>query len=205
MRRHAFILAATLLIPGIAASQTVYKWVDEDGEVHYSQSLPPERTDEAHEQLASDGRITARIERAPSREERERLAEELAREADEQERARIRASQDRLLLAAYPTEEDLVRSMQAELGRIDSELLSLHASLESARGYFSELVTRAAERERRAEPVPEELAERIQSARATIERLSGQVSRARERRARREAEYRDDLARYRAIQSASHG
>lgn len=205
MRRYACILSAAWLITAVASAQTVYKWVDEDGEVHYSHSLPPERSDDAHEQLASDGRITARVERAPSREERERLAEQLAREADEEERARIRASQDRLLLAAYPSEEDLVRNMEAELDQIDSERLSVETSLESARGYFSELVTRAAELERRAEEVPQELAGRIQSARRTIQRLAEQLSRVNERRARKEEAYQADLERYRALRPPATG
>jgi hypothetical protein len=32
-----------LLASADAATQTVYKWVDENGETHYSQTLPPER------------------------------------------------------------------------------------------------------------------------------------------------------------------
>jgi glutaredoxin len=43
--RLAAALAAALLMPALAAAQSnVYRWVDKDGKVHYSDTLPPEPT-----------------------------------------------------------------------------------------------------------------------------------------------------------------
>lgn len=41
--RLAALLAAALMLPALAAAQTnVYRWVDKDGKVHYSDTPPPE-------------------------------------------------------------------------------------------------------------------------------------------------------------------
>ena len=43
--RLAAALAAALLLPALAAAQSnVYRWVDKDGKVHYSDTPPPEPT-----------------------------------------------------------------------------------------------------------------------------------------------------------------
>lgn len=201
MRRNVSLIAALCLCLPVAA-QTVYKWVDEEGEVHYSHALPPDQAERAHERLAADGRVAERVDRAPTQEERERLAAQLAVERDEAERARIRASQDRLLLAAYPTEDHLQRSMDSELEVIESERRSVTSSLSSAQGYFQELVARAAELERQGEPVPDELKGRIDSSRQSIRRLTAQLAKIDRRWAEVKQGFEQDLDRYRQLNSS---
>jgi hypothetical protein len=53
------ILSSLCLITGlmlaVSADAKVYKWVDENGEVHYSESLPPDFEDKKADVLNSEG------------------------------------------------------------------------------------------------------------------------------------------------------
>src|SRR6056297_2528217 len=106
MKRFLFANLLLLLSTGVCA-QTVYKWVDENGDVHYSQTLPPEQNDKAHERLTEDGLLAERIDRVMTSEERAELEAATEREQEAATRVRLQQQQDRLFLAAFPTEEDL--------------------------------------------------------------------------------------------------
>ena len=67
-----------------AVAQDVYKWVDENGEVHYSQTLPPERASDAHDRLTRDGLLAERVDRVKTADE---LAELESQREEQREQA----------------------------------------------------------------------------------------------------------------------
>ena len=74
----AVVLAGVLAVPD-ASAQKLYRWVDEDGKVQYSQSLPPEAVDRARRELsARSGMTTGEVDRALSDDERAEAAAEAA-------------------------------------------------------------------------------------------------------------------------------
>ncbi len=206
------VFVLTLLLPWLgsllshaAHAQTVYKWVDQNGEVHYSQSLPPERVLEPHERLSADGRVVERVERAPTAEERARLAAALELEKDERERERLRSSQDRLLLAAFPSEQDLIQATRQELDLIDAQRSALQRSIDSNQEFFRQLVAQAAALERQSEPVPDELGRRISDARSRLDDLHQQMDKIEERHAAVVSSGAADLERYRSLRQPERG
>ena len=49
------LLSAAMVAEGGQKEQKVYRWVDENGEVHYTQSLPPDFHDKKHDVLDNRG------------------------------------------------------------------------------------------------------------------------------------------------------
>jgi hypothetical protein len=49
------LLSAAMVAEGGQKEQKVYRWVDENGEVHYTQSLPPDFQDKKHDVLDERG------------------------------------------------------------------------------------------------------------------------------------------------------
>ncbi|MCX8099354.1 MAG: DUF4124 domain-containing protein, partial [Casimicrobiaceae bacterium] len=77
----AIVLIASAL--AVAAQAQLYRWVDEQGRVQYSDTLPPQATDRARAKLRPDGIVLEKVERAPTAEEKRAQAlreEQLARE-----------------------------------------------------------------------------------------------------------------------------
>ena len=50
-----FFLSAASLAAGSAMAAKVYRWVDENGEVYYSEKLPPDFEDKKHDELDHRG------------------------------------------------------------------------------------------------------------------------------------------------------
>lgn len=194
-----FVLVNLLLLAGALDAQTVYKWVDENGDVHYSQTLPPERAQDAHDRLTADGLVAERVERVRTEEERAAIEEERARQREVAEQARLEAQQDRLFLAAFPTEADVRRAIESRRENVEAERRSVLSLLEQARSRFASAVREAAEFERSGKPVPEHLSRRIEDARASVRDLDGRLEGIENRLVELDKELSADLARHRRL------
>ena len=53
-RISAGILAFCLVLSPAVMAEDVYRWTDENGEVHYGRTLPPEYADKPHEIRSAD-------------------------------------------------------------------------------------------------------------------------------------------------------
>lgn len=171
------LLIILLLLTASAWGQSVYKWVDENGEVHYSQTLPPERAGEAHDRLTNDGLLAERVDRVKTAEELAELKAEQAKRKEQAEQQRIQAQQDRLFLAAFPTEEDVRQAIQSRREAVIAERGSVESLIEQGRARFAARVERAAALERRGEAVPESIIEQIATDRAAIRELNDRLDR----------------------------
>lgn len=188
-----------LLFAALAEAQTVYKWVDENGDVHYSQTLPPERSQDAHDRLAADGTVAERIDRVRTAEERAALEAERARQREAAEQARLEAQQDRLFLAAFPTEADIRRAIESRREHVEAERRSVKSLVDQARTHFAGALERAAELERAGQSVPEHVATQIRQARADLRRFNERLARIDNRLENLDRELAAELARHRRL------
>lgn len=139
-----------------AAEKTkkLYRWVDKDGKVQFSDTLPQEALDQARTEInASSGRTTGEVERALTDEEqaeRDRLAAEQAiqQRADEKERQTEEA-----MLASFQTEEDLRRSYGVRVTLMQENLNAIEAGIGSQRNSLTSLLADASEAELAGRPV----------------------------------------------------
>lgn len=188
-----------MLAAPLAPAQTVYKWVDEDGNVHYSQTLPPDQVEREHDRLTPDGLLAERIARAPTAEERAALAERIRLEKNESERMRLQAQQDRLFLAAFPTEADIERTMQSRRDTVMNERRTVESLIDQNRAGFNDMVQQAAAYERQGEAVPPWLAEQIAGDRVKLRDLAQRLREIDQRLADLETERQAELERHRSL------
>ncbi len=186
-------------ITATVLAQSVYKWVDEDGNIHYSQALPPERVREAHERLSPDGLVIERVARVQSEQERAELEALQRQQAEESERQRLQAQQDRLFLAAYPTEQHLRRANSAIRETLESERRSLLSVIDQTRARFSSGIEQAAAYERRGEDVPDYLEQQVADARNRLAELNEQLGNLDRRMQDLDAELSANLERHRRL------
>ena len=195
----AVLTILLLLLAASAEGQSVYKWVDENGEVHYSQTLPPDRAGQAHDRLTEEGLLAERVDRVKTAEELAELKAEQAERKEQAEKRRIQAQQDRLFLAAFPTEQDVRQSIQSRRQTVIAELDSVRSLIEQGRARFAARVERAAALERRGEPVPDSLVEYIASDRAAIRELNDRLDRINARLDALDQELSAELQRHRRL------
>ena len=107
MRKMNIAIALAILLPVLAhatQNNAVYRWVDEDGILHYGDSVPAEYA-ELEKQIINDAGIIVAVLRGKKTEEE--IAEELrlAQIADEKEKQR---RDDSALLATYQNIDEIV-------------------------------------------------------------------------------------------------
>ena len=166
---HLLLLTALLTVSS-AFGGRMYKWVDENGQVHYSNQLPPEATQQKREVINDQGR-TMKVYRAPltpeEKIEEKRLAE---LEARKKELAEKRANHDRSLLATYSRKEDMYPVRDAKISAIESLIKVTNSRKRSLQNRLLELTEEAAGYERSGKQPPASLLSRISNLRKQIAR-----------------------------------
>jgi hypothetical protein len=160
MRKVAVSIAAvvSLVVAGLAESQSgkkLYRWTDENGEVHYTDQLPPEAAKNARDQLNERGRSVESVDRARTPDEQAAFEAEQARLAAEQRIAEDRAQMDAVLIGSYPTEADLARAYKERFDLVERSIESAQVSIASQEKSLTDMLTHAADLERDGKAVPE--------------------------------------------------
>ena len=198
------IVVATTVALGLLASSAVsaaklYKWVDENGNVHYSDQVPPNQAKQARSELNDQGVAVKQVDRALT-------AEELAaRRAEEQAAADAAAAiaaereRDRTLLDSYASEEDITRSYNQRVDLLDQTIEARKVEIGLREKNLADLVGRAADTERSGRAVPEVLQKMIKDERTEIERQRGDIKKREQERVQAEKDYKVDINRYREV------
>ena len=119
-----FLLALASLAVHAGETERVYKWVDENGQVHYGDSIPPEYSD-LPKQVLNEHAVT--VDHLEGRKTEEQLAAEAkAKELAMQKELQLRA--DKALLATYLSVEEIVmhRDRRIELFQAQSRVTELY-------------------------------------------------------------------------------
>lgn len=108
-----YLLPLVLCVVMAPAQAKMYKWVDAQGNVHYSDTLPPASAGRGNAEIGKTGQMVKKTESAEEKRAR------LAREAESAEKKKIEMEQkrkDRALLSTYTTEQeiDLARNRALE-------------------------------------------------------------------------------------------
>ncbi len=126
MRLSVFVVLSCLVLPLSAAAQqnATYRWVDDDGVIHYGDSIPPEYAEKPKQVLNEQGVAVQHLEGKKTAEEleAERVAEELRQKQELQRRA------DMALLATYVnvSEIEMHRDRRIELFQAQARVTELY-------------------------------------------------------------------------------
>lgn len=186
----AFLLGA-LLPPESAWAQRqpqqqgakkVYRWVDEEGNVHYSESLPPNWQGESHDELGHDGIVREEdvshappppVEQKPDAEQDKsalpRDKSGLPRPEPLYSDAEKQQHMDRLLMLRYRSEEELVEAMEVEINQLKYDERLLTATRESLQASLRSNIDTAGHRQRAGIAVDENTFQEIKRLRAQLQ------------------------------------
>lgn len=102
------------------------KWVDEDGQVHYGDRIPPEYLRGEHSVINEQGievrKNAAMKTEAELKREAELLKHKQSEERKRQIEARKQALRDRVLTDTFTSENDLVIARDARVEAVDSQI-----------------------------------------------------------------------------------
>lgn len=178
----------------------VYKWVDEDGQIHYGDSIPPEYSD-LPKQVLNEHAVT--VDHLEGRKSEEQLvAEAKAKELEMQKELQRRA--DQALLATYLSVEEIVmhRDRRIELFQAQSRVTELY--LRNLEQRLSKLKREAARyrpynEDTDAPLISQDLVADINETKATIARHEKNLQKFRDDERQMVARFEGDINRFKAL------
>jgi len=195
----AFVIAGPAWAAGPTTLHQRYKWTDGEGNLHYSDALPPEAAKYGYEIVNPQGVVIKHVDRAKTAEERAAAKAEIAKAQAAKDSADARVRNDKQLLAAYPTEDDLKRAQHQQADMMDTNLTSARVSLQSQEKSLAELLGHAAELDSNGKPIPPVLTKKITDMRKQVDEQRTYISRKQKERDDTVAHFDDELAHYRGL------
>lgn len=188
-------LGATLVLFAAfsaTAEAKLYKWVDDKGETHYGEVIPPEYADKDKVQFNEKGREIKKKEAGSKDASEKKSAEE--------ERALIdRRRKDKALVSTYSNEKEIDlardRNLQQVEARINSVQLLVKSAQESLDGYRKE----ADGLQKAGNKIPASLQTDVNNAEIKLARLKQDLAKAEEKAAAVRASFEADKMRYREL------
>jgi hypothetical protein len=210
MHRRVLIAAAWagLLIGAVALAQPPqkgghfrYKWVDAQGQAHYSDSLSDEAIRRGYDVVNNQGMVVRHVDRPLTAAERKAAEARQEAAAVAEQKRQQQASADQRLLAAYPTEADFAASQQAELDNLTQAIRTTRMNLRSQEENLSELLSHAANIQAGGDHVPHALSKRIAEQRASVTDQRATLKHQVEEREQAEQAVQKRLAHYRQLKA----
>ena len=203
------IFSASLVDAGPKTEQKVYRWVDENGEVHYTQSLPPDFQDKTHYVLDEQGIVRQEGESLvpppPEPVEEDELGE-LPRDSSGLKRPKPlyteeqkQAKMDRFLLLRYDSEQEIEDAMTVEIKQLEYDRRLMQQSRDSMLQSYTGRIKQAANRQRSGTEVESETISSIMELQARLEVNAGSLASLKAREDDIRKDFGAELERYRYL------
>ncbi len=203
-----FFLSAAILAAGSAMAAKVYRWVDENGQVHYSEKLPPDFEDKKHDELDSRGIVRVKNKSLvpppplPNPETEEEF-EELPRDSSGMKRPKalysdeeVQGRMDGFLLLRYASEQEILNAMTVEIGQVEYDRALLQTSRQSLTEAYRGQIREAATRQRSGVEVDPQITKSIANFQTRLETYSTSLADLQKREDKIIADFGAQLERY---------
>jgi len=168
MRFSFLALALAILSCSFFVQAKMYKWADEDGQIHFGDKIPQKYLVKEHDELNEHGMKT-------KHREAEKTAEEKARERHlEKERNKAAVAEkkqkqlDRVLFDTYTTERDLVIARDSRLDSYATQIKLSEAYIDDTNKNIESMEKQVARIKASGREVPKDLYDRIDSGKQQV-------------------------------------
>jgi hypothetical protein len=154
-------------------AKKMYRWVDEHGDIYFSDQVPPEQAKHSRASLSKTGRVLEITEKAKTKEqlEQEKRLDELRKQQE-----KIIANQkahDKALLSTFHSKEDMLFAIQTKTEILDKQKNTFEYNLNRFTEQLKKQQKEAAVFERDAQPVPKKLLDEIILTQSRIAQAQG--------------------------------
>ena len=208
------LIAWSLLLTGLCTTSTtisankLFKWVDENGQIRYSDRLPAYQSSERFQTLAPDGRVLDTREKAKTpeqirleRAEKKRLEAEASKIATQKAKIlSVKKHHDDVLMLTYTSETEILEARNERIEVIDSVLKILNKEKTIEEEHLKEQQIRAQKNFiDKNQKVPGGLAQNIEYSTAKIQSKQDLMDIKKTERDKLIFQYEEDINRYREL------
>jgi hypothetical protein len=170
-RSRLFLLAIVLAVAA-NANAGIKCWTNKEGVKECGNTVPPEYAQQAHDEKSSTGMTIKHTGRSKTPEE---IANERSiKEAEDKKQAEAKAiadkqaAKDKVLLATFSSEDDLALARDGQIANVNSQVKLAESRISKLQKALDQLITKAADRERRSQKIPPEITKEIGNLREQI-------------------------------------
>lgn len=198
MNKFIIFTAVTLLFSLQVHAKKLYKWVDENGQVHYSDKVPAEQIKNEHQELNDQAVVLENVGKAKTKEQlkAERLAEEerlrQLKIAEKEEQKR------QMIIKSYANEGEIIRLKEERLFAIEKNIEGAKQNLVFQKKSLEDMMKMAADRERSGQEVSEVLLNRIKTIEEKIQYQNEFIVAKEKEVTKVNKQFDDDLEKYRS-------
>jgi hypothetical protein len=187
--------------PNSAGPARTFRWVDEQGETHYSDRVPPDQLMHRRTRLSPQGQELETID-APKTAEQLRREQQLKHLRVQQEKILAeQRDQDLALLRTYRSEEEMYMALKGKLDILEASLRVAEANRQRQQNTLAEQEQRAAEMEKQGHPVPQSLRALIEASRKQVAEFDAKIRSLNANKDAISERFTRDIARYKAMAS----
>ncbi|MGB5398137.1 MAG: DUF4124 domain-containing protein [Gammaproteobacteria bacterium] len=169
MRLYAVPLLIVISATAMPVQAKLYKWIDDNGQVHYSDTVPAQYLVKEHKEMSEQGLSVKKVDAAETEAERaERKRVELVK-ARKQQREEEKRRRDRILLDTYTTERDLVAARDARIEAVESQIQLADSIINDSIKKIEKSETLIASLKAQGRVVPETLYQKVDGERRQLE------------------------------------
>jgi len=169
MHNVLFTVSVVLLSCTFTAQAKMYKWLDEEGQVHFGDKIPPRYLVKEHEELNEQGVTTKHREAAKTPEEKAEERRLLKEQKKADLIAKKKKQRDRVLLDTYTTERDLVLARDSRLDAVGSQIHLAESIIKDSNKNIESMEQQITEIQASGREVPLDLYDRIDNEKQQVE------------------------------------
>lgn len=198
----SLIILPVLLAGSAGAAERTFRWVDDNGQVHYGDRVPPQYVNKERQEINGQGRLVKIYEAQKTPEEKARdqrlaaLAEAREKAVEQQHR------HDQTLLATYSSEQDMLMARDGTVAAIETLIQLTDQRIASMEKRLRKLTEEAAEYERSGKKLPMGLVDQITDIRKQISRNEQFVRKKEQEKTATVRQFEADIRRFRNLTSA---
>ena len=196
----AFAVLTALGAAGIAhAAKTLYKWVDDKGQTHYTETIPPEAVNKGSTELDRRGRQLKQNQAAPKPEEIKTAQDQAEQRKIDEKKAYEQHRRDNALMNTYTSEAEIETARERNLSAPTAMIKGLEPRIKVVQTRFDGLKRNADALVKAGKPVSEVAREDLAAAERELELINAEYKAKQAEIQRISDKYAADKVRYREL------
>jgi hypothetical protein len=188
-----------------ALAKKMYRWVDEQGNVRYSDQIPPDQVKYRRESLNEKARVVEVVEKEKTNAQRELEKRLLILRKQQDEMIAKQKSHDKVLLSTFRTIEDMELAFKGKMLALDGQRKMFLGNLERLQQQLQQVQKRAAQYERDNRKVPPGVLAKIADYKEQIAQAYIEISNQFEKKKRVGEQFEADISRFAFLTQSDEG
>ena len=201
MRFRLLTLFIVLLSTAFSSHAKLYRWMDDEGQMHFGDKIPPEYQIKAHDELNESGVTTRHREAAKTAEEK---AEDRRLKREQKKAALIekkKKQRDRVLLDTYTTERDLLVARDSRLDAAGSQIQLAESIIDDSSNKIETMEKQVVSIEKSNRKVPDNLYKQLENEKYQVKIQTRIMKKNKQRRDEIAEQFNDYIARFKELKA----